>query len=348
MVWMIVVFSFVLSAWLTWRFTNPASLFFVVDHPNERSLHAQPTPRSGGIAVLVTVMAGSIFFQILWSNDQPGFIPWVGLALLAVAAVSFLDDRYQVPVMYRLITHIMSAVLLLLGDLSLHAIMLPGINWILPGWLGVFISLLFVVWMINLYNFMDGMDGFAGGMAVCGFGTFAIFGWFSGNEQFAIINAITAAAATGFLCFNFPPARIFMGDIGSSTLGLLAASFSLWGVKDGVFPFWVAALMFSPFIADATVTLLRRLRRREIIWRAHKTHYYQQLVQAGWGHRKTVLTEYVIMLGCGTTALWGARMSDEVQATMLGAWILFYFIFFSWVSRFAARQRMNSANTRLP
>jgi UDP-N-acetylmuramyl pentapeptide phosphotransferase/UDP-N-acetylglucosamine-1-phosphate transferase len=189
--------------------------------------------------------------------------------------------------------------------------------------------------MLNLYNFMDGMDGIAGGMAVFGFGTFAVFGLLAGATLFSVLNLIIAAAALGFLVFNFPPARIFMGDVGSSTLGLLAAALSLWGVRDGIFPFWIALLVFSPFIVDATVTLLRRLWRRERIWHAHKTHYYQRLVQAGWGHRKTVLLEYAIMLGCGISALWSMRATDEIQMAILIAWILFYFAFFFWVSRIA-------------
>ncbi len=231
-----------------------------------------------------------------------------------------------------------------MGGLSLHVIGFPGFDWVPSAWTGACLSLLFVVWMINMYNFMDGMDGFAGGMAVSGFVTFSLFGWLAGHEQYATVSAITAAAAAGFLCFNFPPARIFMGDIGSSTLGLLAAMFSLWGVKDGVFPFWISLLVFSPFLADATVTLLRRLWRREAVWQAHKTHYYQQLVMAGWGHRKTVILEYVIMIGCGATALWGSRQSGAVQAAMLMSWVVFYALFFFIVSRLATRVRPDSDN----
>lgn len=341
MAWIIIFFSFALSAGLTWRFTNPASRFYIVDHPNERSLHVLPTPRSGGIAMLTAIVIGSAF-QIWRFGGYTDLVPWNALAILLVATVSFLDDRRHVPTTYRFIAHVAGAGLLLLGGLSLHEIALPGIDRVLPAWLGAGASLVFVVWMINLYNFMDGMDGFAGGMAVCGFTTFSLFGWLAGNETYAMISAITAAAAAGFLCFNFPPARIFMGDVGSSTLGLLAASLSLWGARDGIFPFWAAVLVFSPFIADATVTLLRRLGRREIIWQAHKTHFYQQLVQAGWGHRKTVLVEYAIMLGCGATALWSARMPAPGQMAALAAWVLFYSFFFIGVSRYASRHRADA------
>ena len=128
-----------------------------------------------------------------------------------------------------------------------------------------------------------------------------------------------------------------MGDVGSSTLGLLAATLSLWGARDGVFPFWIALLVFSPFIVDATVTLFRRLLRGDKIWQAHKTHFYQRLVQAGWGHRKTVLFEYAIMLGCAITSLWSTRASIAIQVGIVAGWTAVYLGFFSWVSRLPTR-----------
>jgi UDP-N-acetylmuramyl pentapeptide phosphotransferase/UDP-N-acetylglucosamine-1-phosphate transferase len=155
----------------------------------------------------------------------------------------------------------------------------------------------------------------------------------AGHDLFLIVNLIVAAASAGFLFFNFPPARIFMGDIGSSTLGLLAATLSLWGARDGVFPFWIVLLVFSPFIVDATVTLVRRLFRGEKVWQAHKSHYYQKLVQAGWGHRRTVLLEYGIMLGCAITAVWSAQATPLAQVLAIAAWSMFYLGFFFWVTR---------------
>lgn len=103
--------------------------------------------------------------------------------------------------------------------------------------------------------------------------------------------------------FNFPPARIFMGDTGSATLGLLVAGFSLWGIRVDLFPLWFPMLVFSPFIVDATVTLIRRVLRKEKVWQAHRTHYYQRLSLAGWGHRKTVVVEYGLMLATGLSAI---------------------------------------------
>lgn len=330
-----VIFGFALATWLTWRFCDPASRFYIPDHPNERSLHAYPLPRSGGLAILAGVVLGMAL--VVWRANRMTSVFWLSLSLLLVALVSYIDDRRHVPVIGRLIVHLIAASLLLWGGFFLRVFNIAGLEFTMTTFLGGVFSMVFIVWMINLYNFMDGMDGFAGGMAVIGFGTFALLGWEAEDVLFTWLNLVTAAAAGGFLLFNFPPARIFMGDVGSSILGLLAAAFSLWGTRDGIFPFWAALLVFSPFIVDATVTLLRRLIQGEKFWQAHKTHYYQKLVLAGWGHRKTVLLEYIIMIVCGITALWGIRFPDKLQSVLVGGWVLFYFFFFLWVSRLAAR-----------
>lgn len=133
--------------------------------------------------------------------------------------------------------------------------------------------------------------------------------------------------------FNFPPARIFMGDLGSSTLGLMAASLGLWADHTGLFPLWVAVLVFSPFIVDATVTLARRIVRGERVWVAHKTHYYQRVVELGWGHRRTVLWEYVAMLGAGASAVAAVGASPPVQWAILVSWGAAYVIMGALVAR---------------
>lgn len=326
-----------LSAWLSWRFCNPSSLFHILDNPNERSLHSNPTPRSGGIAILAGLLAAG---ALTWILQGVALYMWFLAALMPVAIVSYLDDRAGVAVLLRLLAHVVGAGLLVWsGSFSSENGLLPGME--LP-WFGLLVILAYVVWMINLYNFMDGMDGFAAGMAVIGFGFLAITGLLTENLQFAQTCLVVTGGAAGFLFFNFPPARIFMGDVGSSSLGLLAAAFSLWGARDGVFPFWVAILIFSPFIADASVTLVKRMLCGEKIWQAHKTHYYQKLVQAGLGHRKTVLIEYAIMIGCGITALLSLRATVVIQAVMLAGWVLFYIIFFTWVSWYASGRHHDS------
>ena len=171
---------------------------------------------------------------------------------------------------------------------------------------------------------MDGMDGFAGGMAVFGFGTLGILAYLTGDGYFATLCWAVAAAAGGFLIWNFPPARIFMGDVGASALGVMAAGLSLWADKNGLFPLWLSMLVFSPFIVDATVTLLRRAMRSERLWVAHRNHYYQRLVQLGLGHRKTVLIEYLVMAGCSLTAIVLLKAPTTVQWLGVGVWGFVY------------------------
>ena len=314
--------AFVVAALLTRRFCDPKSRLHVLDHPNERSLHSRPTPRTGGVAIL-----GGLALAIpawLVSVDIPKAIIWAIVSATLVGVLSFVDDRRRLHVGVRLAGHILAAALVIMIGWSGSVLVLPGLAWAGVSWTGAAVGVFFLVWMTNLYNFMDGMDGFAGGMTVIGFGSFAVLGWRAGDPAFAVMAITIAAAAGGFLLFNFPPARIFMGDTGSATLGFLAGVLSLWGAHQGVFPFWVAILTFSPFIVDATVTLLRRLLRGERVWQAHKTHYYQRLVQLGWGHGKTVLWGYVLMLACSLSALWAVSLGPTGQLILMWVWCGLY------------------------
>lgn len=304
------VAAFAVSAWFTYQFSSPDSVVYMLDRPNERSLHDRPVPRGGGVAIIIAVVvcgATAVFFSP--ARD----LIVIASGMLVVAIVSFLDDRYSVLPFYRLVAHAAAAVAMLYGGFILQRLEIPGVSWAWPYAVGAVFSTLFTVWMINLYNFMDGLDGFAGGMAMFGFGAFAVMGWMAGHDTFFIVSLIIAAASAGFLSFNFPPARIFMGDVGSSTLGLLVAALSLWGARDGIFPVWIAVLVFSPFIIDATVTLCRRQLRGERVWHAHREHYYQRLVRMGWGHRKTVLVEYAFMATCGLLALVLRGAAADIQ-----------------------------------
>lgn len=296
----------------------------MVDLPNERSLHGGTVPRTGGIAILLALaVAAAIAVSIF---PLPPYGIWIGSAVLLVGGVSFLDDCGEVKARYRLAAHLGAGILLLAGGVSGSGLELPGLVWEMPFALTWFLTLGYMVWMINLYNFMDGMDGFAGGMALFGFGTLALLGWQEGDAGFALANAAVAAAAVGFLSGNFPPARIFLGDMGSATLGLLAATSSLVGSKRGLFPLWVAWLAFSPFIVDATWTLLRRLSRGERVWQAHRSHHYQRLVLAGWSHRKTVLWSYLLMATCAATAVAARDMNTRDQWLLITAWAIVYLL----------------------
>jgi len=223
------------------------------------------------------------------------------LGLLAVALVSLVDDQRGVRPSVRFVVHgIAAGALLLSGAVAPdRALGLPIVMAAPLAWLGI-------VWMINLYNFMDGMDGLAGGMAAIGFAFLAALAGPESGSYFILCLTIVGGA-TGFLVFNFPPARVFLGDVGSAPLGYLAAACVLWGATTGAVALPLGLLVFSPFIVDATVTLLRRGFAGEPVWQAHRTHYYQRLVLSGWSHRRTVLWAYLLMLVVGGVALGAGR-----------------------------------------
>ncbi len=274
----------------------------ILDHPNERSLHQRPVPRMGGIGV-----AAGIAVSIPLVSPAEWWPLWLGAAFLV--GVSFLDDLVGLPIVGRLIIHFVAAGGFVSGLLFSQI----GLGW-------ASVAIVAVVWMTNLFNFMDGMDGLAGGMALLGFSFLAIAAWLAGHTPLALVNGSIAAAAGAFLLFNFHPARMFLGDAGSTTFGFLAAALGLMGWRDGAWSMWFPVLVFFPFIIDATVTLVRRVLQGERFWQAHRAHYYQRLVLSGWSHRKTALVEYGLMVSCGLGALLFQQASESVRLVIMGIW----------------------------
>jgi UDP-GlcNAc:undecaprenyl-phosphate/decaprenyl-phosphate GlcNAc-1-phosphate transferase len=266
---------------------------FALDQPNERSLHKVPVPRTGGIAVLLGAASAFAF----------GATPlWMPAALaLGLAAVSFVDDLHRLPTLARLAVHLGAAMLVVWYLLSpIDAI-------------EALVLVLAVTWITDLYNFMDGSDGLAGGMATIGFGAYALAAWLADEPSLAVFAIALAAAALAFLLHNHHPARIFLGDVGSIPLGFLAAALGIAGWRNDVWPLWFPVLVFGPFIGDATITLLKRALRGERVWLAHRTHYYQRMVQMGFGHRGTAWVGYALMAGCAGAALAGRDQAPWMQ-----------------------------------
>lgn len=291
---------------LLWRFGRLA-----LDEPNARSLHQRPVPRTGGIAVLAGASLALAFGAAeLW-------LPF-GLAL-GLAALSFFDDLRGVPTAARLAAHFAAA-----GALAWY--LLSPMH---PAELAALV--LAVVWITNLYNFMDGADGIAGGMAAIGFGAYAAAAWAAGQAALASLGLALSAASFAFLLHNFHPARLFLGDVGAIPLGFLAAGLGLQGWRDDAWPLWFPLLVFGPFIADATVTLLKRALRRERVWQAHHDHYYQRMVRMGLGHRRTAWAGYAAMLACAAASLYARAEPAPVQALAFGASSLLLAGMAAWV-----------------
>ena len=319
-----------------WLLATPASGWLILDQPNRRSLHRVPVPTGGGLAVVsVVLLLGA---GVSWWQPAPGLI-WLGAGGGLVAVVSFVDDHHSLSPALRLGMHLAAAGVLLLAGFVPEALMLPGVILTWPWWAAAGFTWLYIVWMTNLYNFMDGMDGFAAGMCVIGFTTFALLGWQAGDPGFTAVSAIIASASGGFLVFNFPPARVFLGDVGSSSLGFLAAALTLWADREDIFPLWIGVVVFSPFVVDATSTLFRRLLRGEQLWEAHRTHFYQRVVQSGWSHRRTVLWEYLLMLLAGVAAMIALPMRPSAQWLLLCVLGVAYTILILMVYRLEALHR---------
>jgi len=251
--------------------------------------------------------------------DSTGWL--IFMVTCVISIVSLMDDRRGLSIGARLAVHVLAATLLVIGaGLMLPSLEVPMLGLISLGWATAPITVVFLVWMANLYNFMDGMDGFAGGMTVIGCGLLGYLGWQAHHPVIAVIATLQSAAAAGFLVHNLPPAKIFMGDVGSVSTGFLTAALIVLGCRDGVYDLWVPLIVFSPFILDATVTLVRRALRHEKVWESHRDHYYQRLVMGGWSHRRTVLAEYGVMALCGGLALLYQYASAEWRVVILGFW----------------------------
>jgi UDP-N-acetylmuramyl pentapeptide phosphotransferase/UDP-N-acetylglucosamine-1-phosphate transferase len=280
------------------------------DRPNARSLHRDIVPRGGGLAVWLGWGAA-----IVWLPDAQ---PWL-LPLAAIVLVSFFDDRRGIPAPLRLLVQLAAA----MAWLWLAAPM--------PELIAAATMIVAVVWMANLYNFMDGSDGLAGTMTVIGFGTYALAAFWAGSDRAPALFAL-AAATVPFLLANWPPARIFLGDAGSVPLGFLACVLGIEGWRQGSWPAWFPLLVFLPFIADASSTLLRRLLGGERVWQAHRDHSYQRLVQLGLGHGGTLALYAALMLGAAVSALAALGRAPQAGWYLLAGWVAVLALLFGSVA----------------
>lgn len=294
-----------------------------LDHPVARSAHRQPVPRVGGLGMAAALLPAAAVWATL-CRPAPGPALAVTAALAVVFIVSALDDRRGLPVGLRLLAQLAAATLLVAA---------AGWTATLPAHAG---AVLLLVWSGNLYNFMDGADGLAGSMTLVGFGACALLALLAGSGSRALLGALPAAAAAGFLWHNRPPARLFLGDAGAVPLGMGAAALALELChRDRVAPALVA-LVFAPFVVDASYTLLRRAACRAPLWRAHTGHLYQRLLARGWSMRRLWVVATLLMLAGASSALLAQQWPVLVQGT-LAAWAVFWALAIVLVERFTPR-----------
>lgn len=288
--------------------------------PNRRSSHSVPTPKGGGLAIVLVTLAGMIWMGL--SGNVP-----LGPALamvsggLAVAAIGWWDDRVELPASWRLAVHLLAAS----GIAAASA--LSGQNGALlelgigSGITGFAILVLATAWSVNLYNFMDGIDGIAGAQAVCAAIVGALLLWWSGASDWALLSAILGFASMGFLVWNWPPARVFMGDVASGFLGFTFAGLAILTATYTSLTLWPWLILLGIFVIDSSCTLVHRLILRERIFDAHRTHSYQKAADLLRSHRRvTVLVILIILVWLAPLALISALRPDWGPLVTAIAW----------------------------
>lgn len=280
---------------LTWFVLRLARRLALLDVPNERSSHQLPTPRGGGVAIVFTVVAAWLLAAVYGLVDRQEVVIMAAGGLL-VAAIGLADDRSDVPARWRLAVHLISAALLVAVTGALSSIRVAGIA-VDPGWLGPLLAVLYVVWLLNLYNFMDGIDGIAGVEAVTVAFPAATLLWLTGDAGLAAVTATVGAASLGFLVWNWAPAKIFMGDVGSSYLGYTFGALAVLSHETAGLDIFAWSILLGVFIVDATVTLIRRMVTRQRFYEAHRSHAYQHAVDRHGSHATVAIAVGVLNLG---------------------------------------------------
>lgn len=267
----------------------------IIDIPNSRSSHSVPTPRGGGVAIVLaflTVLPILAIAQLVSVSTVVG----IGGAGTIVAVIGFMDDHGHIAARWRLLGHFFAAAWSLFWLGGVPPIVIFGFSFEF-GWFGCILAALYLVWMLNLYNFMDGIDGIASleAISVC-FGACLLY-WLAGSEGLIWTPMLLAMAVSGFLFWNFPPARIFMGDAGSGFLGLVIGVISLQAAWVSSQLLWAWLILLGVFIIDATFTLIRRLVRGDKVYEAHRSHGYQFAARRVGAHLPVTLGVVAINLG---------------------------------------------------
>lgn len=311
--------AFLIALLLTGVVRKLALSWRVIDIPNARSSHTVPTPRGGGIATVIATTA------VLGLLTALGRLPLEFFAAMAgggaiVAAVGFIDDRRALPAKIRLLVHVGAALWALLWLGGLPPLQLGGTVFVF-GVGGYVLGLLGIVWTLNLFNFMDGIDGIAGGEAVfVALAGAAVQVYGGGTGTLPIVAVVFALACAGFLAWNWPPAKVFMGDVGSGYMGYMIAVLALVAARESAVALLVWVILGGLFFVDATVTLIRRVARGERVSEAHRSHAYQRLAVRWGSHRSvTSLALFINVLWLLPCAVLARQYPNYAGCVVVGA-----------------------------
>jgi Fuc2NAc and GlcNAc transferase len=305
----------VVSAVVTGMVRRFALSHGVMDIPNERSSHTIATPRGGGLSIVLTCTTTLVVFAALGTVQSRLVIALVGGGGI-VAAIGFLDDRRPMRTALRLAVHIAAAAWAVAWLGGLPAIRVGNLvfSW---GWFGYVLGVFGIVWTLNLFNFMDGIDGIAASEAVFVGGGTVLLSLQSVSTDVTAVACIFCAASAGFLIWNWPPAKIFMGDVGSGYLGYIIAVLAMAATRDNPVAVWVWLILGGAFFVDATVTLARRSLRGERLHEAHRSHAYQWLARRWGSHRRVTLSVLAVNVFWLLPAAWLATRHPQVAVWSL-------------------------------
>ena len=273
---LLIALLLIVSYLLTWLIKNFSTKNRILDIPNERSSHLLPTPRGGGLAIIIAWYIGitSLFFFGEVSRN----LYFALLSGILLAVISLLDDVFDIRPVIRLSVQTITVIIAFILLKGIHTVYI-GDNDLFPMIILYTITIVGMVWFINLYNFLDGIDGYASFEAI----TIGLALYFITGQS---INLILIAAVSGFLIWNWPKARIFMGDVGSTQLGFVIVVLGVYFHNEHKLSIICWLILLAPFWFDATLTLYRRWRNNEKLSQAHRKHIYQRLVQSGFSHLK--------------------------------------------------------------
>lgn len=323
-VWLMVAIFFI--SWIgTYALRRYALSRSLMDVPNERSSHKVATPRGGGVAIVVSFLISLPIFESLGLIANEVAYGLLGAGAL-VALIGFVDDHGHIPARWRLLGHFISAGWAVFWLNGLPPITFLGTS-VNLSWAGDIFAIIYLVWALNLYNFMDGIDGIASVQAIFVCLGMSLNYWISDHSGLMILPLALLMAVAGFLYWNFPPAKIFMGDAGSGFLGIILGALAIQAAWASPELLWCWVILTSVFFIDATWTLLRRLISGEKVYQAHCSHAYQHAARNAKSHLKVTMSVLLI------NTLWLLPLSllvmkgglDGVWGTIV-AWIPLCFI----------------------
>lgn len=326
---------------ITWFMCHKVA---IMDHPNERSSHTIAVPRGGGLAIVITFFTGMAAIYFFGDNthiEQKYMLGFI-ISSLLIAAISFYDDIQNKSAQFKLVSQLLAVLLVLWSGIVLDELAFPVVGYVELGWTGYLLSLFWIIGLTNAYNFMDGLDGLVSGITVIASLFFMAISYYGGSH-FVYISCYTLlAGALGFLILNTSPARIFMGDVGSTFIGFTFATLAIIAARydESHISFFVVPLLLFNIIYDVIFTLIRRKINGEKLTQAHRTHLYQLMNRIGYSHLEVSLTHYCMTFLQGLGAIWMVQLHGSNRMYVFIPFLLLQIIYTILILRRAKQEKI--------